>query len=89
MPFIIGSMFFTRKILPFWGYTLNSELILISHGVVYAHPFEGLVIDTIAFTLDIIISGLTPRQVMIYNFLDIWKAMSDHCGYVLLWNPFN
>ena len=88
MPFITGSMLLTREMLAPCG-LLNSKKFLISYGALYAHPLEGLAIDTIAFTLGIIISGLTPRQAMVYNFLGIWKAMSDHCGYVLPWDPFN
>ncbi|KAL8917557.1 MAG: hypothetical protein Q9172_005797 [Xanthocarpia lactea] len=62
--------------------------VTYAYGAVYAHPLEGLAIDTIAFTLGIILSGLTPRQTMVFNILATWKATNDHCGYVLPWDPF-
>lgn len=68
---------------------INSEQFSISYGALYAHPLEGLAIDTIAFTLGILLSGLTPRQTMVFDFLTIWKAMGDHCGYVLPLDPLN
>lgn len=58
-------------------------------GTAYAHPLESLIFDTISSVAAITISGLTVRQVMVFNMLAIWKATSDHCGYVLPWDPFN
>ena len=62
--------------------------VVYAYGAVYAHPVEGLVVDFCAFTLGIMIAGLTLRQGIIFNVLTVWKAMSDHCGYVLPWDPF-
>ncbi|KAI9807064.1 MAG: hypothetical protein M1825_005781 [Sarcosagium campestre] len=62
--------------------------ITYAFGAVYAHPLEGLIIDTMAFTLGIVLTGMTARQTMVFNFIAVWKAMSDHCGYVLPWDPF-
>ncbi|KAF4633417.1 hypothetical protein G7Y89_g4694 [Cudoniella acicularis] len=81
--------FHTNKYLYKNFHSIHHKLYVIyAFGAVYAHPVEGIAVDFIAFTLGIVLSGLSPRQAMFFNFVATWKAMSDHCGYVLPWDPF-
>ncbi|OJJ48142.1 hypothetical protein ASPZODRAFT_92448 [Penicilliopsis zonata CBS 506.65] len=62
--------------------------ITYAFGAVYSHPVEGFLVDTIAFTLGVVLSNLSIRQGMVFNVLATWKALVDHCGYALPWDPF-
>lgn len=81
--------FHTNRILYKHFHSIHHRLYVVyAFGAVYAHPIEGLVVDFTAFTLGITIAQLSLRQVILFNILTVWKAMSDHCGYVLPWDPF-
>ncbi|KAF2820228.1 hypothetical protein CC86DRAFT_428771 [Ophiobolus disseminans] len=87
--YFMHRLFHTNKFLYKHFHAIHHRLYVVyAFGAVYAHPIEGLVVDFTAFTLGITIAQLTVRQAILFNVLTVWKAMSDHCGYVLPWDPF-
>lgn len=58
-----------------------------SYGAVYGNRVEGFLSDTNGAYLAFLLSGMSPRQgILLFTFGSI-KAVTDHCGYVLPWDP--
>jgi sphinganine C4-monooxygenase len=56
-------------------------------GALYNHPFEGLLMDTIGAGLGYKLSGMGPREGMVFFSFSTMKTVDDHCGYALPWDP--
>lgn len=78
------------------GLTLNSGTIHSMHhrlyapysfGGQYVHPLESLIMDTIGNLLSVYVSGISVRVGMIFSAYVAFKFVSDHCGYILPFNP--
>ncbi|XP_060974464.1 sphinganine C4-monooxygenase 2-like, partial [Cannabis sativa] len=58
-------------------------------GALYNHPLEGLLVDTMSGALSFFVSGMSPKtSIFFFSFATI-KAIDDHCGLCLPWNPFH
>ncbi|KAF4401485.1 hypothetical protein G4B88_001679 [Cannabis sativa] len=53
-------------------------------GALYNHPLEGLLVDTMSEALSFFVSVV----LIFFSFATI-KAIDDHCGLCLPWNPFH
>ena len=57
-----------------------------SYGAAFTHPLEGLFLDSIGTAIAFGVSGLSIRQGMwLYGYIS-FKAVTDHCGYILPYN---
>ncbi|KAI5286178.1 hypothetical protein KEM52_002112, partial [Ascosphaera acerosa] len=56
-------------------------------GALYNHPFEGFLLDTAGAGLAYLVTGMTPRQGMLFFTGSTLKTIDDHCGYKLPWDP--
>lgn len=58
-----------------------------AYGALYNHPFEGFLLDTCGAGLAYLVSGMTPRQGMVFFVGSTLKTVDDHCGYAFPWDP--
>ncbi|KAL8826458.1 MAG: hypothetical protein Q9170_007391 [Blastenia crenularia] len=58
-----------------------------AYGAVYAHWLETLFLDILSFVMAGELSGMSARQNMWFAGMATVKTISDHCGYVLPWDP--
>ncbi|KAL6274814.1 hypothetical protein ACE6H2_025506 [Prunus campanulata] len=58
-------------------------------GALYNHPLEGLMVDTMSGAISFLVSGMSPRtSIFFFSFATI-KAVDDHSGLWIPWNPFH
>ena len=58
-----------------------------SFGESFTHALEGLFLDSIGTAMAVGVSGLSIYQGMwLYGYISV-KTVTDHCGYVLPYNP--
>ncbi|KAF8978970.1 hypothetical protein BDQ17DRAFT_1550336 [Cyathus striatus] len=57
-------------------------------GALYNHPVEALVLDSLGAAIAEAVTGMTTRQAMALFTLATLKAVDDHCGYNLPFDPF-
>ncbi|MQL78953.1 hypothetical protein Taro_011393 [Colocasia esculenta] len=60
-----------------------------AYGAQYNHPIDGLIIETMSAGLGYAISGMTPRTSIFFFSLSVLKAVDDHCGLYIPWNPIH
>ncbi|KAK9272319.1 hypothetical protein L1049_002690 [Liquidambar formosana] len=71
-------------------HSMHHRLIVpYAFGALYNHPLEGLLIDTVGGAICFLISGMSPRTSMFFFSFATIKAVDDHCGLWLPWNPFH
>ena len=56
-------------------------------GALYNHPLEGIFLDTIGALLAEWMTGMSTRQALLLFTFSTMKAVDDHCGYRLPWDP--
>ncbi|KAH0970344.1 hypothetical protein GBA52_022500 [Prunus armeniaca] len=58
-------------------------------GALYNHPLEGLMVDTMSGAISCLVSGMSTRaSIFFFSFATI-KAVDDHSGLWIPWNPFH
>lgn len=60
-----------------------------AYGALYNTLTEAFVVDTIGTTLTFWLTGLSERQAIWFATLSLIKAVHDHCGYELPYNPLD
>ncbi|KAI9464795.1 fatty acid hydroxylase superfamily-domain-containing protein [Russula earlei] len=58
-----------------------------AYGTLYTHPVEGFVLDSVGAMIANTVTGLSLRQSMLFFVLTTCKAVDDHCGYRLPFDP--
>jgi sphinganine C4-monooxygenase len=58
-----------------------------AYGALYNHPFEGFLLDTLGAGTAYMLTGMTPRQGILFFSISTVKTVDDHCGYQLPWDP--
>ncbi|KAF9070222.1 sphingosine hydroxylase [Rhodocollybia butyracea] len=58
-----------------------------AYGAWYNHPLEGL-LDSMGAVLSGAVAGLSNRQTILFFSISACKAVDDHSGYNLPWDPF-
>ncbi|KAH8673908.1 sphinganine hydroxylase-like protein Sur2 [Xylariales sp. PMI_506] len=58
-----------------------------AYGALYNHPVEGFLLDTLGAGLAYLLTGMSPRQGMLFFVSSTFKTVDDHCGYALPWDP--
>jgi hypothetical protein len=59
-----------------------------AYGAFYSHPLEGFFSDSLGIFLSEYLSGMTIRQAAFLFTVGTLKAVDDHCGYRLPFDPF-
>lgn len=57
-------------------------------GASYSHPIEGLLIDCLSMIMGETVAKLSVRQTLFLCTISSIKAVDDHCGYKLPYDPF-
>jgi sphinganine C4-monooxygenase len=58
-------------------------------GALYNHPVEGLLMDTMGGMVAYLVSGMTPRTSIFFFSFSLIKALDQHSGMYMPWNPLN
>src|ERR1700722_9962114 len=56
-------------------------------GSLYNHPVEGFLLDSMGAVIAESLSGMTTRQAMLLFSISTCKAVDDHCGDLLPFDP--
>ena len=60
-----------------------------AYGAQFNHPIDGLIIESMSGGLAYAISGMSQSTAMLFYSLSIIKAVDDHCGLYIPWNPIH
>jgi sphinganine C4-monooxygenase len=55
----------------------------------YNHPAEALLLDTMSGALAVLVSGMSPRTSACFIAFTTVKAVDDHAGIMVPWNPLH
>lgn len=64
-------------------------LVPYSFGALYNHPLEGFLLDSVGGALSFALSGMPPRNAIIFFSFATIKTVDDHCGMYSPYNPFH
>ncbi|XP_078444741.1 sphinganine C4-monooxygenase 2-like [Wolffia australiana] len=59
------------------------------YGAQFNHPLDGLIIESMSGGLAYALSGMSQRAAVVFYSLTILKAVDDHCGLYIPWNPIH
>ncbi|CAA7401898.1 unnamed protein product [Spirodela intermedia] len=60
-----------------------------AYGAQFNHPLDGLIIESMSAGLAYAISGMSQRAAIVFYSLSVLKAVDDHCGLYIPWNPIH
>lgn len=66
----------------------HKNFVPYAFGAFYSNMLEAFLVDVISTFFALSIAGLTTRQAMWFVTLSVLKAVDDHCGYAIPWDPF-
>jgi len=75
---------FLYKTFHSWHHRLH---VPYSFGAMYNHPVEGFLLDSCGAVLAEWITGMSVRQATLLFTVATFKAVDDHCGYSLPFDP--
>lgn len=64
-------------------------LVPYSFGALYNHPVEGFLLDSVGGALSFALSGMPPRNAILFFSFATIKTVDDHCGIYTPYNPFH
>lgn len=85
---------FTTRYTPFGLPQPHSSLYCLQNfvpyafGAFYSNMLEAFLVDVISTFFALSVAALTTRQAMWFVTLSVLKAVDDHCGYAIPWDPF-
>jgi len=67
----------------------HNLVVPYAYAALYAHPFEGFVLDVIGGGLAALITGMTPLTAVFFFSFGTMKTVDDHCGFMLPGHPLH
>ena len=68
--------------------SLLQNFVPYAFGAFYSNMIEAFLVDVISTSLAVTVTELTTRQALWFVTLSVLKAVDDHSGYAIPWDPF-